>query len=104
MAMEGSIRVAPQVLTETTTQFESLMKEAESLREEMNSSITGMSSVWEGETFDTYKTQFGKLSSSISEKHAAITKYLSQVRDIANEYMTADSNTQAEADSLPTAL
>ena len=59
MAMEGSIRVAPQVLTETTTQFESLMKEAESLREEMNSSITGMSSVWEGETFDTYKTNSG---------------------------------------------
>ncbi len=104
MAMEGSIRVAPQVLTETTEQFNSLMKEAEALREEMNTNITSMSSVWEGETFNTYKNQFGILSNSISEKHTAITKYLSQVKDIANEYMTADSTAQAEADSLPTAL
>lgn len=104
MAMEGSIRVAPQVLTDTTERFNTLMKEAETLREEMNTNITNMSSVWEGETFNTYKDQFGKLSSSISEKHAAIGKYLSQVKEIANEYITADNTAQAEADSLPTAL
>lgn len=104
MAMEGSIRVAPQVLTETTEQFDTLMKEVETLREEMNTNITNMSSVWEGETFNTYKDQFGKLSSSIGEKHDKITKYLLGVQEIAKGYITADNDAQAVADSLPTAL
>ena len=104
MAMEGSIKVAPQLLIETTEQVNNLMKDAEGVLENMNAKITGMAGVWDGNVFKSYTRQFGDLSGKISEKHGEITRYLSGVKEMAEQYIAADDNAQKVVDSLPTVL
>ncbi|GAA0793298.1 hypothetical protein GCM10008910_08030 [Faecalicatena orotica] len=98
--MEGIIKVSPQLLTNTASEFSSQGTAVNSLTGEMMNLITGMSSTWEGDAAAAYINKFKGLEDDIQRMVRMIQEHSSDLEEMAQVYAQSDSANADEANSL----
>lgn len=99
--MEGILRVTPEQLIGTASEFQSKGNTVNNLTSEMMSLVTGMSSVWEGEAASTYINKFSQLQDDIQRMVGMITEHTNDLNEMAAAYQDAERANMEVAESLP---
>lgn len=89
--MEGILKVDPQKLISTATEFNATGGQVRSLTGEMISIINSLSSVWEGEAATTYNTKFHQLDDDMEKMHRMIEEHVKDLNEMAQQYITAEN-------------
>lgn len=98
--MEGIIKVSPQLLTSTASEFGNQGNVINNLTSEMMNLITGMASTWEGEAATAYITRFRGLEDDIQRMIRMVQEHSSDLQEMAQIYSEADMANAEEANSL----
>lgn len=98
--MEGIIKVSPQLLTSTASEFSSQGTAINSLTGEMMNLITGMSATWEGEAAAAYITRFKGLEDDIQKMVRMVQEHSADLEEMAQVYAQTDTANAEEANSL----
>ena len=98
--MEGTIKVTPEQLTQTASEFESKAGTTSSLTTEMTSMVTGLASAWEGEAATTYINKFQGLDDDIQKMIRMIREHVSDLEEMARAYAEAENINMEEFGSL----
>ena len=98
--MQAIIKVSPQLLTTTASEFSSLGSDVISLTSEMVSLITGLSATWEGEAATAYISKFKGLEDDIQKMIRMIQEHSADLEEMARIYAEADTANAEEANSL----
>lgn len=89
--MEGILKVDPQKLITTASDFSTTGGEVRNLTSEMISIVNSLSSVWEGEAATTYNTKFHELDDDMERMHRMIQEHVKDLNDMATQYITAEN-------------
>lgn len=98
--MEGIIKVSPQVLTNTASEFSSQGTAVGNLTSEMMNLITGMASTWEGDAATAYITKFKGLEDDVQKMIRMIQEHSNDLEEMARIYMDADRQNAEETNNL----
>lgn len=98
--MEGIIKVSPELLTSTASEFASEGSAVSNLTGEMMSLITGLTSVWEGEAATAYITRFKGLEDDIQKMVRMIQEHSNDLEEMARIYAETDAQNAEEASAL----
>ena len=98
--MEGIIKVSPQLLTSTASEFGSQGSAINNLTGEMMNLITGMASTWEGDAATAYITKFRGLEDDIQRMVRMVQEHSSDLQEMAQIYTDADMANAEEASGL----
>ena len=89
--MEGTLRVTPEQLTNTATEFSSIGNTVASLTEEMTTTVTGLASIWQGDAASAYVNKFTGLNDDIQRMIAMIREHSTDLTEMAQAYMTGEN-------------
>lgn len=96
--MEGQIKVNPQDLINTSTDFSSKGNTVSKLTQEMLTLVSGLTGSWEGDASGAYTKKFAELSGDITQINNKIKEHVEDLQEMAKKYQAAeDSNTQANS-------
>lgn len=98
--MEGIIKVSPQLLSSTATEFGNQGTQISNITSEMLNLITGMASAWEGEAATAYITKFRGLDDDIQRMVRMVQEHSSDLQEMSQIYAQADAANAEEANSL----
>lgn len=98
--MEGIIKVSPQLLTSTASEFGNQGNVINTLTGEMMNLITGMASTWEGDAATAYITKFRGLEDDIQRMVRMVQEHSRDLQEMARIYSDADMANAEEANSL----
>ena len=98
--MEGIIKVSPQLLSSTATEFGNQGTQISNITSEMLNLITGMASAWEGEAATAYITKFRGLEDDIQRMVRMVQEHSSDLQEMSQIYAQADAANAEEANSL----
>lgn len=98
--MEGIIKVSPQLLNNTASEFGNQGNMISNITTEMMTLITGMASAWEGEAATAYITKFRGLEDDIQRMIRMVQEHSSDLQEMAQIYAEADAANAEEANSL----
>ena len=98
--MEGTIKVSPQVLINTASQFQNQASCINSVTGEMVNMIIGLSSAWEGEAANTYINKFKGLQDDIQRIVRMVQEHSKDLQDMARVYEDAEKQSQDLASTL----
>ena len=98
--MEGIIKVSPQLLTSTASEFGNQGTIINNLTTEMMNLITGLSSTWEGDAATAYITKFRGLEDDIQKMIRMVQEHSQDLQEMAQIYAEADMANAEEANSL----
>ncbi len=98
--MEGIIKVSPQLLTSTASEFGNEGSTISNLTSEMVNLITGVASTWEGEAATAYITKFKGLEDDIQKMVRMVQEHSADLEEMARIYTEADNANAEEANSL----
>lgn len=102
--MEGQLRVTPQDLINTSTDFSSRGQTVNSLTQEMLSLVSGLSGIWEGDAAGAYTKQFSALSGDISQINNKIKEHVDDLQEMAKRYQSAEDANTTDNTSMPSDL
>ena len=88
--MTGILKVTPEQLISTANEFQGIGTTVRSLTTEMTNTVTGLSSIWEGEAATAYVAKFNGLQDDIERIHAMITEHVTDLNDMATIYANAE--------------
>ena len=88
--MEGIIKVSPQLLTSTASEFGNQGNVINTLTGEMMNLITGMASTWEGDAATAYITKFRGLEDDIQRMVRMVQEHSRDLQEMARIYSDAD--------------
>lgn len=96
--MEGQIKVNPQDLINTSSDFSSKGNTVSKLTQEMLTLVSGLSGNWEGDASGAYTKKFSELSGDITQINNKIKEHVEDLQEMAKKYQTTeDANTQANS-------
>lgn len=98
--MDGIIKVSPQLLTSTASEFSNQGAAISNLTGEMMNLITGLTSVWEGDAASAYITKFRGLEDDIQKMIRMVQEHSTDLEEMARIYAEADSMNMEEANGL----
>lgn len=98
--MEGIIKVSPQLLTSTASEFGNQGTAVNNLTSEMMNLITGLATSWEGEAATAYINKFKGLEDDIQKMVRMIQEHSSDLEEMARIYAEADSANAEDAGGL----
>ncbi len=98
--MTGTLRVTPEQLTSTAGEFQSAANEVRVLTSEMTNTVTGLSSIWEGEAATAYKAKFNGLQDDIERLIAMINEHVTDLNEMARVYSQAERSDLDEIATL----
>lgn len=88
--MTGILKVTPEQLVSTANEFQNIGTTVRNLTTEMTNTVTGLSSVWEGEAATAYVAKFNGLQDDIERLHAMITEHVTDLTEMATVYSNAE--------------
>ncbi len=100
--MAITLKVTPETLRNTASQFEAQGNTMKSFTDQMTNIISSQISgeVWSGEAATAYKSKFSGLQDDITKLHKMVQDHSKNLIEIATEYSTAESTNQQLAGSL----
>ena len=98
--MEGILKVTPQQLITTASEFSACGSAVRNLTQSMTSLVNGLSSVWSGEAAAAYAAKFNGLQDDIERIHAMIQEHVTDLNDMAENYTAAENANLTEIEAL----
>lgn len=89
--MEGILKVTPDKLISASTEFGSTNGQVQSVTNEMNSLVSGLSGVWTGEAAEAFKAKFNILNDDMTRIHRMIDEHSKDLAEMARVYTDAES-------------
>jgi len=98
--MEGILKVSPEQLTSTASEFGSYGATVKNITTEMTGIVTSLSSAWAGEDATAYIAKFNGLQDDIERLHAMIQEHVTDLTEMAKIYGGATAGNVAEIEGL----
>lgn len=99
--MTGNIiKVSPEKLLSTASDFSSQGSTISSLTSQMLNIVSSLSSAWEGDAAAAYMNKFKSLESDIQVMNRMIQEHVSDLEQMANLYSTTEQSNADDAASL----
>lgn len=89
--MTGTLKVTPEQLIATANDFQGTGTTIRNLTTEMTNTVTGLANIWEGEAASAYIAKFNGLQDDIQRLHAMITEHVTDLNEMANQYINAEN-------------
>ena len=88
--MEGTLRVTPQTLQNTSSEFSSNGTEIANLTQQMTDMVNGLSSFWTGDAAEAFRAKFAGLSDDIQRIINMVKEHATDLSEMAQVYIDAD--------------
>lgn len=98
--MEGTLRVTPEQLTNTATEFSTIGNTVSNLTEEMTTTVTSLANIWQGDAATTYINRFNGLNDDIQRLIAMIREHATDLTEMAQTYTSGDNQNIQLAETL----
>ena len=98
--MADIIKVSPEKLRATASEFDSLGGNVRNLPSQMMTTVTGLGAQWQGEAATAYINKFKGLEDDIQRMCNMITEHSRDLQDMAAAYERSDADNMADANSL----
>lgn len=98
--MEGTLRVTPEQLESTASEFSNEGSTMANLTSQMVEMVNSLSGVWEGEAATAYMTQFRQLEDDIQKINNMVQEHVTDLNTMAETYRNAETANTEEAGSL----
>lgn len=99
--MEGILKVSPEKLISTASEFSNCGNAIKNITTEMTSTVNGLSAVFSGEDADAYKAKFNTLQGDIEKVYALVQKYSTNLTEMAQNYTGAVNKNTSKVGDLP---
>lgn len=97
MAMTGQLRVTPQELINTASDFNSKNQTIKSITSEMLNLVAGLNSFYEGDAATAYMKKFAQLSEDMNQIYRKIEEHSTDLQEMAQTYIkTEDAETASD--------
>ncbi len=98
--MTGTIKVSPDKLISTATDFSTQSRNITTLTSEMINRISSMSSSWTGDAATAYITKFKSLEKDIQMLNRMIQEHIRDLNQMANVYAQTEKTNSQDAGAL----
>ncbi|MBR2675255.1 MAG: WXG100 family type VII secretion target [Mogibacterium sp.] len=98
--MEGIIKVTPEILMNTASEFRSEGTQIGNLTSEMMDLINGLPSTWVGEAGAAYVSKFNGLRDDIQRMLNMISEHVEDLNTMAQTYMSTEQQITETTQSL----
>lgn len=98
--MEGTLKVTPEKLISTASEFQSKGSRMQSLTQQMTTLVTGMSSIWSGEAATAYTKKFSELQDDMDKMKRMIDEHVTDLNEMARVYQQAEKANEELASGL----
>ena len=98
--MTGILKVTPEQLISTASDFQSTGNTIRSLTSDMTSTVTGLSSIWEGEAATAYVTKFNGLQDDIERLIGMVNEHVNDLMEMGRVYSNAETSDLNEIATL----
>lgn len=98
---EITIRVNPEVLISKASDIERGLQAIERDLRNINTQITNSKSFWEGDASNAHQERYQRINAEIEKLMPKLTKNPSNLLQMAGIYRSAERDSQAVAQSLP---
>lgn len=96
--MEGYLKVTPEELKKTASEFMTAGERISSLTQEMMSIVSSLKSVWQGDASMSYSDKFSGLEDDMARINSMIKEHVSDLNEMAATYQAAeDASIEASA-------
>ncbi len=102
--MTGTIKVSPEKLLSTASEFSSHGNTISSLTAEMMNVVSSLSSVWEGEAATAYMTKFKGLETDIQTMNRMIQEHVNDLEQMSNIYSSTEQANIDDAAALSSGI
>ena len=99
--IEGNILVTPETLQQKSQTFRSMAVQVKALHDDMINRVNATASGWEGNAADAYRAKFAALQSAMDTINRMIMEHSTDLEQMAQTYMDAESQNSSIVDSLP---
>ncbi len=98
--MTGILKVTPEKLITTASEFNSLGNKIRSLTSQMLQIVNSLSSTWEGDAQKAYQTRFKALDGDMAQIAMKISEHVSDLNEMANAYKQAETANTSDISAL----
>lgn len=98
--MEGIIKVTPEQLQSTSTEFAAKGQTIGTLTTQMTDLVVGLSSVWEGEAATAYVNKFRQLDDDIQKMIRMVQEHSDDLNEMAKVYIDSEIANSEEIENL----
>ena len=99
--MANIIKVTPEKLISTASQFSAAGNKVNSTTQQMTSTVKSLTGqIWTGEANTAYTTKFNGLSDDIAKMNKMIQEHVQDLQTIAKNYQAAETANTSTAQSL----
>ncbi len=99
--MQTALKVTPEELKNAAGSFEDTGRSVNTTTQAMLTLINEINGVvWSGEAASAYKTKFAGLSDDMNKLYSMINEHVSDLRQIADEYIKAEDANRELANTL----
>ena len=99
--IEGILIVTPEALQQKSQAFRSLAIQVKALHDDMIQKVVTTSAAWEGGAAESFRAKFAALQTSMDTINRMILEHSTDLEQMAQAYMTAESQASSQVDSLP---
>lgn len=100
--MTGTLKVTPDKLTSTASEFKNKSSKIRSMTQEMLQIVNSMNGIWEGEAQTTFAQRFKALDGDMAQIKLKIDEHVSDLNEMANTYKTTESAMASNVGALNT--
>jgi WXG100 family type VII secretion target len=102
--MDGIIKVDPQQLISMSEEFSTAGTTINNLTSEMINIVNSMGSAYIGDAATTYISKTNALQDDITKLNTMIQEHVTDLQDMATQYMQAESGAMSDAEALQTSV
>lgn len=99
--MTGTLKVTPEKLISTATEFQNQGRTIRSLTQEMISTVNSMNGVWQGDAQQSFASRFKSLDGDMAQIQLKINEHVSDLNEMANAYKTTETTNNSNVSALP---
>lgn len=88
--MEGYLKVTPEELRKTASEFMAAGEKINSLTSEMMSIVSSLKGVWQGDAAMSYSNKFSGLEDDMARINSMIKEHVSDLNEMAATYQAAE--------------
>ena len=97
----GTLKVTPDKLKTTASDFKSQSTKTRTLTQNMISLVNGMSSIWQGEAQQQYVNKFKSLDGDMAQMVLLINEHVDDLNAMADNYAKTETTNTSAAQALP---
>lgn len=102
MAISGNLRVTPEKMISTSSQFQQSDNTVNNLTKSMMDIVSQLSSTWAGEAATGYYNKLKGLDADMQKLHKMIQEHTTDLQDMAKQFQEAEKANLQTANALKT--